>query len=98
MEGVVPAKVLAIMASGRPVLYVGKGEGADMVRKARSGIVIPPEDPAALVAAARSLLTRPEAAAAMGASGRRYVETHLSWSKLVASWLDQLTALAPGTA
>jgi colanic acid biosynthesis glycosyl transferase WcaI len=90
MKGARPAKLLAIMASGRPVLYSGDGEGADLVRKAEAGIVVAPEDSAALAAAARAIAAGPERAAVMGSNGRRYVKTHLAWPNLVRDWLEQL--------
>jgi colanic acid biosynthesis glycosyl transferase WcaI len=93
MEGARPAKILAIMACGRPVLYVGAGEGAELVRVADAGIVVAPEDPAALAHAARAIVADPDRAAAMGRNGRRYVEKHLSWRMLVTAWLDQLDAV-----
>lgn len=93
MEDARPAKLLAIMACGRPVLYAGSGEGAELVRTARAGIVVPPEDPHALAAAARAIVADTESANAMGASGRRYVEEHLSWPLLAARWLSQLDEL-----
>jgi glycosyltransferase involved in cell wall biosynthesis len=96
MEGARPAKLLAIMACGRPVLYAGRGEGADLVRAADAGLVVEPEDPDALAAAARALASDPVRAAEMGANGRRYVEEHLAWPSLVTEWLDQLAAVLPG--
>lgn len=91
MEGARPAKVLAIMACGRPVLYAGSGEGADLVREADAGIVVEPENPAALAAAARALASDPSRATEMGLNGRRYVEQHFAWPVLVTDWLAQLS-------
>ena len=93
MKGVRPAKVLAIMACGRAVLYSGAGEGADLVTAAGAGVVVPPEDPMALAEGARELVANPDAALRMGESGRRHVETHLAWPALVGDWLAQLDSL-----
>ena len=90
MKGARPAKVVAIMACGRPVLYSGSGEGAKLVRTADAGIVVAPADPRALAGAARAIVADPARAAEMGANGRRYVGKHLSWPVLVASWLREL--------
>lgn len=90
MQDARPAKLLAIMACARPVLYSGSGEGAELVRAAHAGIVVPPEDPGALADAARTIVADPERARAMGASGRRYVEEHLAWPSLVDDWLRQI--------
>lgn len=93
MEGARPAKALAIMACGRPVLYSGSGEGADLVRIAGSGIVVPPGNPAALAEAARAIVADPLRAAAMGHNGRQYVEEKLSWPSLVEEWLQQFEGM-----
>ncbi|MGH2603006.1 MAG: glycosyltransferase family 4 protein, partial [Dehalococcoidia bacterium] len=56
LDGARPAKTLAVMACGRPVLYSGSGEGAELVRSADAGIVTPPEDAPALAAAIRRVV------------------------------------------
>ena len=83
-------KILAIMASGKPVIHSGAGEGARLVEEAEAGVVVPPEDPFALAEAIRKLVQNREWAASLGQNGRRYVERHLSWSVLVSDWLHQL--------
>jgi colanic acid biosynthesis glycosyl transferase WcaI len=93
MEGVRPAKVIAMMACARPVLFSGSGEGAALVRAADAGIVTPPGDATALVTAAREILSDPARAEEMGSNGRRYIAEHLAWPKLVRDWLDQLEAI-----
>ena len=85
MEDARPAKVGAIMACGRPVIYSGSGEGAEMVRAANAGIVVEPEDGRALAEAARELVADPGAAEAMGARGREFVQRELAWPRLVDS-------------
>lgn len=90
MEGARPAKTLAIMACGKPVIYAGRGEGAELVTSAEAGVVVPPESPAALAEAIHDLVRDPERAARLGANGRRYVEAHFSWETLTADWLSQL--------
>lgn len=97
MQGARPAKVLAIMACGRPVLYAGSGEGAELVRAADAGIVVAPEDPAALAEAARAIVADPGRAAEMGSNGRRFVSEHLSWPVLVGDWLHALKSVISGS-
>lgn len=94
-EGTRPARILATMACGKPVIYSGAGEGARMVDAAEAGIVVPPQDPDALAGAVAAVVDDPERAAVLGANGRRYVETELSWDRLVGAWLDQLTERLP---
>ena len=90
MEDARPAKVGAIMACGRPVIYSGSGEGAELVRAANGGIVVEPEDGRALAEAARQIVADPAGADRMGAQGRAFVQRELAWPQLVDGWLRQL--------
>lgn len=85
-----PAKIFPILGCGKPVLYSGAGEGAELIRDARAGIVTPPGDAAALAGAVKTIIANPDMAAQMGASGRKYIEDNLSWPLLVSDWLRQL--------
>jgi len=89
-EGARPSKLLTIMASGKPIIYSGSGEGARLVEEAKAGLVVPPEDPGALAEAVKKLAENPKLAEELGRNGRRYVEEHLSWDVLVRDWLEQL--------
>jgi glycosyltransferase involved in cell wall biosynthesis len=92
MRYVRPSKLLPAMASGVPVVYSGRGEGADLLEQADAGIVTPPGDGVALADAIEGLAGDRERAARLGANGRAYVEQHLTWERLVSDWLDQLRA------
>ncbi len=89
-RGARPSKIFPIMASGIPVLYSGRGEGADIVREAGAGIVVEPGNPLALAQAVIDILEHPDRASTMGARGRTVVTEHFSWDTLVDDWLDQL--------
>lgn len=95
-EGTRPAKVLAAMSTGTPILYSGHGEGARMVKRVQAGIVTPPEDAGALVEAVRHLCSSPHEAQKMGENGRQFVVEHYSWKVLVGKWLDQLNQKTQG--
>ena len=85
-----PSKTLPIMASGKPVLFVGNGEGARLVEEAKAGVVVPPGDPRALADALRTLISNPRVADQLGKNGRKHAEEQFQWSKLVSSWLRDL--------
>lgn len=87
----VPSKLTSYFATGRPVLASVADEGgtADEVRRSGAGVLVPPEDPAALLAAARELAADPETADKTGARGPVYVDEHLS----SAAGLGRLDAL-----
>jgi glycosyltransferase involved in cell wall biosynthesis len=71
-------KVLEYMAAARPVVGAVSGWTAEVVAGAGAGIVCPPEQPEALARAIGEITADPARARAMGASGRRYVERHLT--------------------
>jgi glycosyltransferase involved in cell wall biosynthesis len=89
-DGARPSKIFPVMAAGKPVIYSGAGEGARLIEKANAGVVVPPEDPAALAEAIRALVWDPARAAELGRNGRRFAEQNLAWSALVGDWLRQL--------
>ncbi|MFD9544218.1 glycosyltransferase [Streptomyces sp. NPDC060022] len=76
----VPSKLTSYFVSGRPVVASVADEGgtADEVRRSGAGVLVAPEDPAALLDAVRKLAGDPEAADALGAHGPDYVAQHLS--------------------
>jgi glycosyltransferase involved in cell wall biosynthesis len=89
-EGARPSKLFPILASAKPLLFVGKGESALLVQRARAGIVVPPGDPQLIADAILRLANDPALCQEFGDSGRRFVEDHLQWSTLVNNWLAQL--------
>ena len=89
-EGARPAKILAIMATGKPVIYSGSGEAAKLIAAARAGITVEPENANALAEAIAQITSAPLDYQALGHSGRRFVEDNFSWNRIVRDWLEQL--------
>jgi len=89
-EGARPSKIFPVLASGKALIFVGRGEGARLVESAQAGVVVPPEDASALAREIRRLLAERGRLLRLGENGRRFAETHLPWSTLVASWLENL--------
>ncbi|MEP7019188.1 MAG: WcaI family glycosyltransferase [Pseudonocardiales bacterium] len=77
-----PSKLTSYFAAAQPVLASVAVEGgtANEVRRAGAGVVVPPEDASALLAAIRVLRDDPAGAATMGRAGRAYAESELSMS------------------
>jgi glycosyltransferase involved in cell wall biosynthesis len=75
-KAALPSKMFEAMASAKPVVASVWGEAADLVEEARCGIVVPPEDPAALCQAVARLAADPALARELGENGRRYVAEH----------------------
>jgi len=87
-----PAKTLAIMACGKPVIFVS-GSQTSVVSDAGAGIVADCTDPNSIANAIRRLGSNPELSAQLGHNGRQYVEQHCTWPLLVGNWLRQLETL-----
>jgi len=86
-----PSKIYTIMAAGRAVL-VSADENSELkwlVETARSGRVVPPDDPAAYLAAVRRAYAERATLAEEGLRGRAYVEERYS-KETVGRQYDQL--------
>jgi colanic acid biosynthesis glycosyl transferase WcaI len=73
LEGViVPSKLYPILAAGKPVLVVSAPitDAARIVTESGCGVVVDPDDPAAVAAALRELAQNPERVADMGRRAR----------------------------
>jgi colanic acid biosynthesis glycosyl transferase WcaI len=84
-DSVIPSKLLTYMAAGRAVLAAvsEKSEAARQIRRAECGLVVPAEDPAAVVEALLSLRRDPALRAELGANGRAYAEKHFTKQKVL---------------
>ena len=77
------SKLYLYMAGQLPLIVTDDGgETRALVTTTKAGCLIPPRDPSAIVARILDLKQRPEHAAALGANGRRFVETHHDRSRL----------------
>lgn len=75
-------------ASGTPSVAGDSGGVRSAVRDGETGFVVPPLDPDAAAAALRRLLDDAALRAAMGARGRRLVETHYNWERVARETAD----------
>jgi glycosyltransferase involved in cell wall biosynthesis len=87
-----PVKIFGVMASAKPLLYSGSGEGARVVEAAQAGLVTPPQDAAALAEAAETLLADPALCQRLGEQGRAYVQKNLQWPEIIDRWIKELLA------
>lgn len=74
-----PNKLFEYMAAGLPVIASDFPRWREFVAGANCGVLIPPENGAAIAEAIQSLWDEPEAARAMGERGRRVVEERCHW-------------------
>ena len=89
-EGVRPSKLFPGLASGKPLIYVGEGEGARIVRASGGGVVLPPGEPQLLADAILQLQSAPEQGRKLGQQGREFVLANYTWSTLIDRWLEKL--------
>ncbi len=92
-DGARPSKLFPILASGKPLIFAGRGESARLVQAAKAGLVVPSGDPEAMARAVLELTQDAQLAQTCGQNGRDYVEAHLQWSQVVSEWLEQLQPL-----
>jgi len=85
-----PVKSLTAMSCGRPVVYIGPGEGARLVEQANAGFVLEEGGPHAIAEAVCQLAADPALAASLGQNGRKFIEENLPWPLLVGRWLHDL--------
>jgi colanic acid biosynthesis glycosyl transferase WcaI len=86
------AKVMPAMAAGIPIVYAGRGDGADLINTAQAGIVVDPDRADELAAAIAALIGDRSRATRLGQNGRRYAERNLDWRLLVSAWVHTLEA------
>ncbi len=70
---------LEAMACETPVVASAVGGILEVVEDGKTGVLVEPSSPDALVAAIRALLEDPARGRAMGRAGRHRVEAHFSW-------------------
>lgn len=75
----IPSKTQSYLASGRPILCGVPGDGANIIREAKAGLVFPPENAEALAQTVRELYSMsPELRQTMGENGRLAYENQFS--------------------
>ena len=72
------------MASGLPVVATRVGGIPEIVEHGVTGLLVPPDDPAALAGAIAELLADPSRARELGEAGRRRAEERFSWDTVTA--------------
>jgi glycosyltransferase involved in cell wall biosynthesis len=90
--GALPTKMLEALAAGRPVLLSARGEAARFIEAAQAGLVVAPGDAGALAQAIRRLHAEPQLRHSLGASGRRYAESHFGTGRASEAWETELKA------
>lgn len=89
--GALPTKMLEAMAAGRPVVLAApRGEATALIEREKAGIVVAPENPAALAAALAELAADPGRRAQLGAAGRGAAERGFGRTAWLGRWHNLL--------
>ncbi len=80
-----PVSVLEAFGAGLPVVSTGTGDIAALVRDGETGLVVPPDDPAAVAKAVATLVEHPDRALGMARRARQEVDAY-SWPRVRARW------------
>jgi glycosyltransferase involved in cell wall biosynthesis len=86
--------LLEYMAAGRAVVATAVGANPTLIDSGKNGLIVPPNDPAAVADAIASYLARPLMAAAFGAAARRKVEAEYSRAAMTRRFEDFFQELA----
>jgi glycosyltransferase involved in cell wall biosynthesis len=92
-EGIIlPSKFYAILAAGRPTIFIGPAacEVAQVIQETGCGMIVANGDSAGLVAAIQSLRAAPEMAREMGRKGRQVAEERFSMKASCAAMQELL--------
>ena len=90
---VIPTKMLEFMSCARPVILGVDGQARQIVEDAGAGLVIEPENAAALVNAITQLSANRELGTALGQKGREYILQNFSRDYTAGKYIDVLRSL-----
>jgi colanic acid biosynthesis glycosyl transferase WcaI len=92
---VIPTKMLEFMSCARPVILGVDGQARQIVEDAGAGIIIEPENSAALATAISQLSFDRELSTAMGQKGRDHILRNFSRQRTAEKYLTLLESIAP---
>ena len=78
-----PNVVLEAMSAGRPVVASAVGGCTELIEHNRTGVLVPPGDPAALAEQILVLLDRPELRMQLGNAARKHAEREFNFTEAV---------------
>ena len=81
-----PLVILEAMQAGIPVVATRVGGVPEVVMEGRTGLLVDPDDPAALAAALRELLDDPRRCEEMGTEAKRRLRDHFTADRMLSSY------------
>jgi alpha-1,6-mannosyltransferase len=88
--------VVEAQASGLPILGVRSGAMVERVTDGEDGVLVPPDDPAAIAAAIRELAADRPRLRDMGRAARHHVDEHFSWRRTFGDLLALYEGITSG--
>jgi L-malate glycosyltransferase len=82
-----PVSILEAFASGLPVITTATGDIRSLVRRGKTGVIVPPSDPAAMAAAMSATLEKPERALEMAERAHDEVN-RFTWRNVRSLWTE----------
>lgn len=95
---VIPTKMLEFMSCARPVILGVEGQAQQIVEEAQAGIVIDPENAAALAQAVNQLAGNRELGLTLGEKGREYIQRNFSRARTAEKYIQVLQSEVLGRA
>ena len=86
-----PARSFPPLACGRPLIFAGRGDIAQLLRENRCGVAVEPGDGAALAAAIAAYADNPGRAHEDGVRAAAYAHAEITWPVLVQRWIEEIT-------
>lgn len=83
-----PNAAIEAMAAGLPVVACGIGGLLDLIDPERTGLLVPPDDAAALADAIDRLVSEPQRARRIGAAARQAVSARYSFDRMVQAFAN----------
>jgi colanic acid biosynthesis glycosyl transferase WcaI len=79
----IPIKLFEYMATGKPIIYAGRGAAAELLEDIGCAVMVTPEDPAAMSTAIAELLGDPGRMRVLGSRGRSRVRSDFHRDQLM---------------
>jgi len=95
---VYPSKLFEAAAMEKPIILGVAGSAAELVRQARAGVCIEPENAEHLCQALFTLAENPDVAQRMGRNGRAFVLEHFNRDQLAEEYLEILQSVVSQSA
>jgi colanic acid biosynthesis glycosyl transferase WcaI len=98
VDSVIPSKLLTYMAAGRAVVAAvsDKSETSHYIDRAKCGVIVQPESPAALAEAVLNLKQACDLRRHLGQNGRAYVQANFTKEKILREYEVLLSRYADG--